>query len=199
MCKWVQNARSDAYGIAGQYKANILVCRNRDDEELGNIFAPAMDFSVDRLLLSIGAQKNSKVHQVDFRNAFLHCTLNRKVYVTMADLIKEWWVSEAFKEKSLYRLKESNWKWYKLLYKSFKEKWMNPILSSAWVFKANIYIDPSLFWWFANDGKKRGQYQVRIEVGFETSTKWYWKTTQLLENEDCTELSINKSGLEEVC
>lgn len=86
-CKCTMKVKRDPDGIEIPYKARFVVFGNRDNEELTRTFAPAVDVSIVRLMLSIAVQKDWKVHHVDCSSAFEHGMLNCEVYMTMHELM----------------------------------------------------------------------------------------------------------------
>lgn len=60
-----------------------MICGNVVDIDLSCTFAPGVDFTVIRLMLAIDAQRQWKVHEVDYSSVLLQGPLERKVYMTL--------------------------------------------------------------------------------------------------------------------
>lgn len=78
--------KRDADGRAVRYKARLVVCGSRDYTDVMNSFDSVVDFAIVPMLLSMEAQNNLELHQLDYNSAFLHGTLKRDVLMIFSDL-----------------------------------------------------------------------------------------------------------------
>lgn len=79
--KFVLKKKRNSSGEVVKYKARLVVCGNEDMEFIEERFATVVDFTFVKLFLSIAIQRNWKVIQLDFDNAFPNGELHRDVYI----------------------------------------------------------------------------------------------------------------------
>lgn len=70
-CKWVLRSKRIPNGTFGKYKSRLLIFGNQEKSYDENLYAPVVDFTTVRLLLSIAVQNNYFIGQLDFESAFL--------------------------------------------------------------------------------------------------------------------------------
>ena len=107
-CKRILKRKRSSSGRIVRYKARLRISGNQDDADIDHTFAPVVYFTIVRLILSIAAQMGWLIHQIDYDNAFVQGTLNRKVYMhipTLLDGVEEGKI--CLLVKSLYGLREA--------------------------------------------------------------------------------------------
>ncbi|GJV75035.1 transposable element, partial [Tanacetum coccineum] len=108
-CKWVYAKK---VGFPGQddvrYKARLVakVYAQKEGIDDNEVFSPMVKHSSIRILLSLVAQLDLELVQIDMKTAFLHGDLEEEIYMV---------------HKSLYGLKQSPRQWYKLFDKFMTE------------------------------------------------------------------------------
>lgn len=134
-CKWALKKKRTADGELSKYKARLVICGKLDNVPIAHKFAAVVDFTVVRLVLAVAAQKGWLIHQVDYSNAFIQGSLDRKVYMHVPKMIKK--VPEGkvcLLRRSLYGLREAPSIWYALLSKELRAIGMNSLASAPCVF-----------------------------------------------------------------
>ena len=82
-CKWVFKTKFFSYGSPLKYK-EILVAKGFSQVQgisYNETFAPVEYMDSIRLVLAILASKQSKVHHMDVKSAFLHDDMKEKIYM----------------------------------------------------------------------------------------------------------------------
>jgi hypothetical protein len=84
-CKWVYRIKYKADGIINKYKER-LVAKGFAEEgtDYEEIFVPIVKLNTIRMVISLVAQNGWKLHQFDFKSAFLSGDLQKDVYMKMA-------------------------------------------------------------------------------------------------------------------
>ena len=116
--KWVYRKKEGiSEKAATTYKARLVAKKFSQKERVDydEIFSPVVKHTSIRMLLSLVAQLNMELEQLDVKTAFLHGDLEETIYMAQPEGFKE-----AGKEdlvcklkKSLYGLKQSPRQWYK--------------------------------------------------------------------------------------
>ena len=72
--KWVYKAKKNAKEEVERYKARLVVkgYSQRIDINYDEVFAPVARLETVRLIISLGAQNNLRIHQMDVKSAFLN-------------------------------------------------------------------------------------------------------------------------------
>ena len=100
-----------------RYKARLVAkgYAQKEGIDYNEVFSPVVKHSSIRILLTLVAQFNMELVQMDVKTAFLHGDLEEEIYITQPDGFKvagkEDWVCKL--NKSLYGLKQSPRQWYK--------------------------------------------------------------------------------------
>ncbi len=94
--------------VVDKYKARLFKRGNQYSESWADTFAPVVDFMIFRLLLSISAQKDWHVQQINLSNAVMQNKMMREVWMQSPKLFD---CVAAFQvcllRKSLYRLRDA--------------------------------------------------------------------------------------------
>jgi hypothetical protein len=84
--------------------------------DVDEVFAPTSSFAARRVILSVAAQRDYEIHQVDIKTAFLNGDLEEEVYVTQPPGFENGDPHVVCKlNKALYGLKQSPRAWHKRL------------------------------------------------------------------------------------
>jgi hypothetical protein len=119
--KWVFKLKRDINGDVERYKARLVVkgFRQKEGVDYNEVFAPVGSASALRVLLARAAEEDWKVHQIDFKQAFLNATLHEDVYLEIPegyDLKDSDRSTKVLRLiKSLYGLKQAPREWYLML------------------------------------------------------------------------------------
>ena len=115
-CKWIFKVKYKADGNVDKYKARLVAkgftqSYGIDYEET---FAPVAKLNTVRVLLSLAANLDWPLHQLDVKNAFLNGNLEEEVYMDIPTGMKMTWNSNQVcrLRKSLYGLKQSPRAWF---------------------------------------------------------------------------------------
>lgn len=125
--KWVFKHKRDSRGNIVRHKARITARGFRQTQgiDFNEVFAPVGSSSALRTMCSVAAGKDWKIHQLDFKTAFLNGTLEEEVYMEYPE---GWYLysggdhhSSISRDrvlklnKSLYGLKQAPRVWYTML------------------------------------------------------------------------------------
>ncbi|KAE8708956.1 hypothetical protein F3Y22_tig00110332pilonHSYRG00622 [Hibiscus syriacus] len=117
-CKWVFAKKDGSHSKKDvRYKAQLVAkgYSQKEGIDYNEVFSPVVRHSSIRILLTLVAQLNLELAQLDVKTAFLHGDLEEEIYMTQPEGYKdggcEKWVCKL--NKSLYGLKQSPRQWYK--------------------------------------------------------------------------------------
>ena len=145
-CKWLFNVKVKPDGSVERYKARLVARGFTQTYEVdySETFAPVAKLNTIRILLSLAANLEWPLHQLDVKNAFLNGVLEEEVYMDIPPGLK----TEENKgkvcrvQKSLYGLKQSPRAWFTTFGKSMKKLGFNQAQG-----------DHTLFFKHSNQGK----------------------------------------------
>ena len=136
-CKWVFTPKYVADGTLDKLKAR-LVARGFTQTyglDYQETFAPVAKLNTIRVLLSVAANLDWPLHQLDIKNAFLNGKLKKEVYMTLPPGFEKGKSNKVCKlKKSLYGLKQSPRAWFDRFSKVLKSEGYKQGLSDHTMF-----------------------------------------------------------------
>jgi hypothetical protein len=137
--KWVFEIKRDAYGKIDRYKARFVAkgFLQRYGRDYDEVFAPTCSPVTLRVLLSIAAQQDLEIEQLDIKTAFLNGELPGEVYMRcppgFESKNKVWRL-----HKAIYGLKQAALTWYDTMKKSLLAKGFSVGDSDPCLFMAEL-------------------------------------------------------------
>ena len=114
-CKWVYKLKNDSNNIL-QYKSRICPkgFQQRRGIDFTDTYAPVTSHTAFRLLLSVAAERNYEIKQLDICNAFPNADLDKEIFMKapLGMDIEDGYVLKL--QKALYGLKQSPHVWNKV-------------------------------------------------------------------------------------
>ncbi|GAA0167068.1 transmembrane signal receptor [Lithospermum erythrorhizon] len=136
--KWIFKTKRDENGVITKHKARLVAKGYTQQEgiDYAEVFAPVARMDTVRMILSIAAQRNWKIYQLDVKSAFLHGELTEDVYVDQPrgyeEKGKEDHVYKLY--KALYGLKQAPRAWYSKIDSHFSKEGFNKCSSEQTLF-----------------------------------------------------------------
>lgn len=176
--KWVYKTKLNERGEVEKYKARLVAKGYK--QKLGidyqEVFAPVIRLETIRLVLSLAAQNEWDVHQMDVKSAFLNGTLEENVYIDQpTGYVKK---GEEYKvchlKKALYGLRQAPRAWYSRIEKYFLENGFKkcPFEHTLFVKEANkkiliicLYVDDLVF--TGNSEEMVREFKESMKTEFE--------------------------------
>ena len=111
-CKWVFKRKRNEMGQQTNYKARLVArgFTQRHGFDFDETYAPVARITTLRVLLSLAVQRNSHIHQMDVKTAFLNGKLNEEIYMRQPEGFVEGELVCKL-NKSLYGLKQASRMW----------------------------------------------------------------------------------------
>ncbi|CAJ2662733.1 unnamed protein product [Trifolium pratense] len=144
-CKWVFTVKYNSDGSIERYKARLVAkgFTQTYGIDYSETFAPVAKLNTVRILLSVAANLDWPLHQLDVKNAFLNGDLEEEVYKDIPPGFEDMFGSNVCKlNRSLYGLKQSPRAWFEKFTQSMKKQ--GYVQGQA---------DHTLFTKFSQDGK----------------------------------------------
>lgn len=114
-CKWVYKIKYKSTGEVERYKARLVSKEYspKDDIDYQGTFSPVVKMKIVRTILSLVAQNNWHIHQMDVFNAFLQRDLNKEICMELPQGFKSQGEhNTAYRlMKFLYGLKQTPRQW----------------------------------------------------------------------------------------
>ncbi|KAI3501210.1 hypothetical protein L1887_29073 [Cichorium endivia] len=114
--KWVYKTKINELGNVDKYKARLVVkgYAQREGVDYNEVFAPVARWDTIRTLISVAAQRNWLVYQLDVKSAFLNGELKEVVHVTQPQgFIREGEETKVYRlRRALYGLKQAPRAWF---------------------------------------------------------------------------------------
>lgn len=137
-CKWIFSMKYNADGSVNRYKARLVAkgftqSYGVDYEET---FAPVAKLNSVRVILSLAANLDWPLHQLDIKNAFLNGDLEEEVYMQIPPGLESSSTANMVcrLRKSLYGLKQSPRAWFDRLTRVVKKDGFNQCQSDHTMF-----------------------------------------------------------------
>ena len=123
-CKWVFTVKYKANGSVERYKARLVAkgFTQTYGIDYQETFAPVAKLNTVRVLLSLAANLDWPLQQLDVKNAFLNGELHEKVYMDVPPGVETHNGKVCHLKKSLYGLKQSPRAWFDRFTKAMKKR-----------------------------------------------------------------------------
>ena len=127
--KWIYKTKLNEKGEVDKYKAR-LVAKGYSQQygvDYAEVFAPVARLDTVRVILSLAAQYNWTVYQLDVKSAFFHGDLNEEVFVAQPlGYEQKGQEHKVYKlKKALYGLKQAPRAWYSRIESYFMKEGFN--------------------------------------------------------------------------
>lgn len=123
--KWVYKTKYKSNGEVDRFKARLVAkgYKQKPGIDYFEVFAPVSRLDTVRMIISIAAQNNWKLHQMDVKSAFLNGFLEEEIYVEQpTGYVRKREENKVYKlKKALYGLKQAPRAWYSCIDSYFVE------------------------------------------------------------------------------
>ena len=112
-CKWVFKRKTDAVGNVIRYKARLVGkgCSQTAGIDYNEIYSPVVRYASIRFLISIAAEYDLEIYQMDAVTAFLQGELNEEVFMEQPEYFNDGTGRVCALKKSIYGLKQASRVW----------------------------------------------------------------------------------------
>ncbi|KAG7557256.1 Reverse transcriptase RNA-dependent DNA polymerase [Arabidopsis suecica] len=178
--KWVYKTKLNEDGEVDKHKARLVAkgyaqCYGIDYTE---VFAPVARLDTIRAILSVAAQSNWEIFQLDVKSAFLHGDLKEDVYVRQPEgFVMKGEEEKVYKlRKALYGLKQAPRAWYSRIERYFLKEGFERCPSEHTLFTktrggniliASLYVDDLIF--TGNNRAMCDEFKESMMLEFEMS------------------------------
>lgn len=175
-CKWVFRTKRDASGTITGHKARLVAkgFAQRRGVDYEETFSPVVRYSSIRYLISLAAEYNLDIHQMDAVSAFLQGDLEEEIYMSQPPGFSDGTSKVCRLRKSLYGLKQASRVWnekldsilqgFGLTQSKFDSCVYYKIEEQCMIIVA-VWVDDLLI--FANNRKMMNEVKCQLSRSFE--------------------------------
>lgn len=177
--KWVFKTKLNEKGEVDKYKARLVAkgyCQQYGID-YAEVFAPVARLDTIRIVISLAAQKNWVIYQLDVKSAFLHGEINEEVFVDQPPGYEQkGHETKVYRlKKALYGLKQAPRAWYSRIESYFIKEGFNkcPYEHTLFIKTAEggkilivcLYVDDLIY--TGNDATMFEQFKKSMMVEFD--------------------------------
>lgn len=174
--KWVFKTKTDNMGNITRHKARLVAkgCSQKPGIDYKETYSPVVRYCSIRYLISVAAQYNLDIHQMDVETAFLQGDLHDEIYMTQPEAYSDGSSKVCKLNKPIYGLKQASREWNMKLSAAlnnanYKRSNLDPCIyyrmnENLMIFLA-IYVDDLMI--FCNDSKMRNELKTTLMKQFK--------------------------------